>query len=64
MAKISHFDPGPDGALQSVLPGAEHATDASMAQRRANAALKPKASQWPCDAGLFSDQSQQKELFK
>jgi hypothetical protein len=63
MAKISHFDPGPDGALQSVLPGAEHATDAAMAQRRANAALKPKAIQRPCDDGLFSDDAKQQDLF-
>jgi hypothetical protein len=59
-----HFEPGADGMPQAVLPGAERTTQAELAQRRANAPLKPKASQRPCDAGLFSDQSQQKELFK
>jgi hypothetical protein len=63
MATISRFDDGPDGALQSVLPGAERATDAAMAQRRANAPLKPKATQRPCDAGLFSDDAKQTDLF-
>lgn len=64
MATEFHFEPGADGKPQSVLPGAERATEATVAQRRANAPLKPKAIQRPCDAGLFSDQSQQTELFK
>lgn len=57
-------DIGADGLPQMVLPGAERVTDATLAQRRASAPLKPKTDQRPCDAGLFSDQSQQKELFK
>jgi hypothetical protein len=61
MAKF-HFDDGPDGALQSVLPGAERATDAEIAQRRALAPLKPKTAQRPCDAGLFSDEKDQLKL--
>ena len=64
MATAFHFEEGADGKPQAVLPGAERATDAAMVQRRADAPLKPKAAQRPCDAGLFSDQSQQKELFK
>jgi hypothetical protein len=63
MAKF-HFEPGADGMPQAVLPGAEQVTEAELAQRRANAPLRPKATQRPCDAGLLSDQSQQKELFK
>jgi hypothetical protein len=56
------FEPGADGKLQAVLPGAERATQAELAQRRANAPLKPKATQRPCDAGLFSDTANQKEF--
>jgi hypothetical protein len=61
MAK-SRFDDGPDGALQSVLPGAERASDATMAQRAADMPLKPKAAQRPCDAGLFGDSANQQEM--
>jgi hypothetical protein len=49
--------------LQTMLPGAERASDATIAQRRADAALKPKTNQKPCDVGLFSDDANQKELF-
>lgn len=56
-------DRGADGKPQTVLPGAERASDATMAQRQANAPLKPKAAQRPCDDGLFSDQCNQQELF-
>ena len=59
---ISHFDDGPDGARQCVLPGAERVTDAAIAQRRADAPLKPKTNQCPCDAGLFGDQQQEMKL--
>ena len=62
MAIPSRFDDGQGGTLQSVLPGAERASDAAIAQRRADAPLKPKATQRPCDAGLFSDSHQQTEL--
>lgn len=58
-----HFEDGADGKPQAVLPGAERATDAAIVQRRANAALKPKAIQRPCDAGLFSDDAKQTDLF-
>jgi hypothetical protein len=58
------YEPGADGMPQAVLPGAEQVTHAAIAQRRADMPLRPKATQRPCDAGLFSDQSQQKELFK
>ena len=62
MATTSRFDGGPDGALQSVLPGAERATDAAIAQRRTDAPLKPKTAQRPCDAGLFGDSANQQEF--
>ena len=62
MAIPFHFEPGADGKPQAVLPGAEQAAQAELAQARANAPLKPKTHQRPCDAGLFSDQSQQKEF--
>lgn len=62
MATISRFDEGPDGAAQAVLPGAERVSDAAIAQRRANAPLKPKAIQRPCDASLFSDDANQLKL--
>ena len=58
----SHFDDGPDGAVQAVLPGAERVSDAAIAQRRAGTPLKPKAAQRPCDAGLFGDSHQQQEM--
>jgi hypothetical protein len=59
-----HFDDGPDGIAQAVLPGAERVTSAAIAKRRALAPLKPKTHQRPCDAGLFSDQANQTEMFK
>lgn len=58
-----HFEDGADGKPQAVLPGAERATDAAIVQRRATAPLKPKAIQRPCDAGLFSDDAKQTDLF-
>ena len=47
---------------QYVLPGAERASDAAMAQRAANAPLKPTKPQRACDTGLFGDSANQKEL--
>jgi hypothetical protein len=35
----------------------------TVAERKWQAALKPKAEQKACDAGLFSDDSKQTELF-
>lgn len=60
----ARLDAGADGKPQSVLPGAERASDATMAQRQANAPLRPKKAQQPCDDGLFSDQRNQQELFR
>jgi hypothetical protein len=47
---------------QYVLPGAEKTGDAAMARRAADAPLKPRVSQQPCDIGLFSDDAAQVDL--
>jgi len=52
---------GADNKPQLVIPGAERATDADMAQRKADAPLKPKAPQKD-PGGLFSDEMDQKDL--
>jgi hypothetical protein len=55
-------DPGPDGARQCVLPGAERVTGAAIAKRRALAPLRARTRQRPCDVGLFSDAADQLDL--
>lgn len=52
---------GADNLPQLVIPGAERASDATMAQRGANAALKPKVAQKNA-GGLFSDERDQGDL--
>jgi RNase P/RNase MRP subunit p29 len=52
---------GADNKPQLVIPGAERASDATMAQRGADAALKPKTAQKE-PGGLFSDDLAQKDL--
>ncbi|MEP0323320.1 LPD38 domain-containing protein [Bauldia litoralis] len=47
---------------QFVLPGAEKATDADRAQRKADDRLKPKKAQKPADIGLFGDDARQTDL--
>lgn len=47
---------------QLVIPGAEKASDATMAQRGADAALKPAADQKPADEGLFGSSADQADL--
>lgn len=54
-------EPGADNKPQLVIPGAERATDADMAQRKADAPLKPKVAQKDV-GGLFSDAMDQKDL--
>jgi hypothetical protein len=49
-------------AGQYVLPGAEEAGDAAMARRAADAPLRPRVPQQPCDHGLFSDDAAQVDL--
>ncbi len=53
---------GADNKQQTVIPGAEKASDATMAQRGANARLKPKAPQKAADTGLFGDEKNQTDL--
>lgn len=45
-----------------MLPGGERISDAELAQRRADQALKPKVPQKPMDTGLFGDEAKQLEL--
>lgn len=52
---------GADDKPQLIIPGAERATDADMAQRKADAPLKPKVAQKDA-GGLFSDAMDQKDL--
>jgi hypothetical protein len=54
-------EPGADNRQQLVIPGAERASDATMAQRGADAALKPKVAQKEA-GGLFSDERDQGDL--
>lgn len=56
-------EPGAEGRPQLVIPGAERASDARLAQRRADAPLRPKAPQKGLEDGLFGDGHKQKELF-
>jgi hypothetical protein len=59
------MDIGADRRPQHVLPGGERLTDAELAQRRANAPLRPKAKQnLVMDEGLFGDSHLQDDLFK
>src|SRR5216684_1018401 len=44
------------------MPGAEKAPDKTMAQRAANALLKPKVAQKSADVGLFGDEMNQSDL--
>lgn len=53
---------GADGKPQTVIPGAERAASSAIAQRRADAPLKAKKAQRPCDAGLFGDTANQQEM--
>lgn len=48
---------------QTELPGTAPITDAELAQRKADEALKPSVAQKPTDFGLFGDSKDQKELF-
>lgn len=52
---------GADNKPQLVIPGAERASDKTMAQRAADAPLKPKAPQKD-PGGLFSDEMDQRDL--
>jgi hypothetical protein len=53
---------GADNKPQMVLPGAEKASDGTMAKRAAAAPLKPKVAQKAADDGLFGDGHKQTDL--
>lgn len=59
---LGPYDVTPAG-IQAVLRCGEKAPDSVIAQRKADAPLRPKANQRPCDAGLFSDEKNQTSLF-
>lgn len=48
--------------LQHVLAGAERIGQGELASRTAQAPLRARAPQAPCDVGLFSDDAQQIDL--
>jgi hypothetical protein len=58
---MTAIDSTPTGP-QHVLPGAEKASDATMARRAAARPLRPRVPQHPCDIGLFSDDAAQVDL--
>jgi hypothetical protein len=47
---------------QYVLPGADRASDATMARRAAEKPLQARVPQQPCDHGLFSDHARQLDI--
>lgn len=49
-------------SAQLTIPGAEPASAATVAKRRAAEPLRPSAPQLACDAGLFSDTATQLDL--
>ena len=63
--------PGLEGGLfadreaegQQVLPGGERIGQGELAQRRADAPLKPKVGQKAMDVGLFGDEAAQSDMF-
>jgi hypothetical protein len=58
MTAIDRTPAGP----QYVIPGAERVGDGTLAQRRVDKPLQPRAPQRPCDHGLFSDDAAQADL--
>jgi hypothetical protein len=58
---MSAIDRTPAGS-QHVIPGAERVGDGTLAQRRADSPLRPRAPQRPRDHGLFSDDAGQADL--
>ena len=54
---------GADGKPQTVIPGAEKASQKTMAQRASDKPLKPNVEQQPLEHGLFGDSKDQGSLF-
>lgn len=47
---------------QLNIPGAEPVTSRTIAERRANAPLRPTKPQAPCDVSMFGDAAAQLDL--
>ena len=62
-AGLPTTETGADNKQQTVIPGAEKASDKTMAQRGADAGLKPKVAQKSADVGLFGDERNQTDMF-
>jgi hypothetical protein len=58
---MTTIDKTPTGP-QHVLPGAEKASDATVALFAAAKPLRPRIPQAPCDIGLFSEDATQTDL--
>ena len=58
---MTTIDSTPAGP-QHVLPGAERASDATVARLNAAKPLRPRVPQEPCDVGMFSDDAAQADL--
>ena len=56
-------EPGAEGRPQLVIPGAGRASDATMAQRGADAPMRPTAPQKGMETGLFGDSMNQRDMF-
>ena len=54
--------PDASGAGSLGLANPLSRDQAALAQRKANAPLKPSVAQAPCDVGLFSDDAAQSDL--
>lgn len=59
---VATEEAGADNRPQAVLPGFEKASDKDLAQRRADAPLRPNADQRQMDIGMFGSAAQQQEL--
>jgi hypothetical protein len=59
MATKYRFEPGADGKMQVIIPGAERRTDL---QHRADLPLRARKPQKLLDIGLFSDEADQLDL--
>ncbi len=56
-----HFDPGPDGKLQMVIPGAEQRPN-DLIRMMAAAPMRSSKPQQACDVGLFDETQTQIDL--
>lgn len=52
------------GCYELAVSNPRNVDEKTVAERKWQAPLKPRAEQKACDLGLFSDDSKQEELFK